>query len=246
MPPSEHKDQTEEYVKWVAQESTPVFLTTREIERASELDPELKSVRECLLNGKWHALEFKEYLPVRCEFSAIGKLVLRGTRIVIPKQLRCQVQEFSIEDEVRDRYGERKEKGNVYADCRRNARESEIREGDKVLLRQEKENKLSTPYKQSPFTVIQQNSNSVVVEVDGVQYRRNVTHVKKYFERDYAVLPATSKSTNDSEAESATQRLSNQDSREPLNVSAERASEDDPLEYTRSDDATIEQRNCVT
>ena len=97
MPPSEHKDQTEEYVKWVAQESTPVFLTTREIERASELDPELKSVPECLLNGKWHALEFKEYLPVRGELSAIGKLVLRGTRIVIPKQLRCQVLELAHE-----------------------------------------------------------------------------------------------------------------------------------------------------
>ena len=79
MPPSEHKDQTEEYVKWVAQESTPVALTTPEIERASEHDPELKSVRECLLNGKWLALEFKEYLPVRGELSAIGKLLLRGT-----------------------------------------------------------------------------------------------------------------------------------------------------------------------
>ena len=110
MPPSERKDQTEEYVKWVAQESTPVALTTREIERASEHDPELKSVRECLLNGKWHALEFKECLPVRGELSAIGKLVLRGTRIVIPKQLRCQVQEFSIEVELRDRDSERKER----------------------------------------------------------------------------------------------------------------------------------------
>ena len=97
MPPSEHKDQTEEYVKWVAQESTPVALTTREIERASEHDPELKSVRECLLNGKWNVLEFKEYLPVRGELSAIGKLVLRGTRIVIPKQLRCQVLELAHE-----------------------------------------------------------------------------------------------------------------------------------------------------
>ena len=62
------------------------------------------------------------------------------------------LQEFSIEDKVRDRDSERKAKGKVYADCQRNARESEIREGDKVLLRQEKENKLSTPYKQSPFT----------------------------------------------------------------------------------------------
>ena len=156
------------------------------------------------------------------------------------------LQEFSIEDEVRDRDSERKEKGEMYADCQRNARESEIREGDKVLMRQEKENKLSTPYKQSPFTVIQKNGNSVLVEVDGVQYRRNVTHVKKYLERDYPVLPATSKSTDDSEAQRATQSLSNQEPREPLNVSSERASEDGPLEYTRSEDATMEQRNSVT
>ena len=85
--PSEDRNQTEEYVRWVAQESTPVALKTREIERASEYDAELKSVRECLLNGKWHAMEFKEYLPVRGELSAIGKPVLRGTRIVIPKRV---------------------------------------------------------------------------------------------------------------------------------------------------------------
>ena len=57
------------------------------------------------------------------------------------------LQEFGIEDEDRDRDGGRKAKGKVYAECQKNARESEIREGDKVLLRQEKENKLSTPYK---------------------------------------------------------------------------------------------------
>ena len=113
-----------------------------------------------------------------------------------------------------------------------------------MLLRQEKENKLSTPYKQSPFTGIQKNGNSVLVEADGVQYRRNVTHVKKYFERDYDVLPATSKSTDDSEVQRATQSLSNQKPREPVNVSSERVSEDGPLEYTRSEDATMKQRNC--
>ena len=49
------------------------------------------------MNGKWYALEFKEYLPVRGELSVTGKLVLRGTRIVIPKQLRCQVLELAHE-----------------------------------------------------------------------------------------------------------------------------------------------------
>ena len=70
MPQPRDEDETEEYVKWVAQESTPVALITREIERTSEDDPELKSARECLLNGRWHAIEFKEYLPVRGELSA--------------------------------------------------------------------------------------------------------------------------------------------------------------------------------
>ena len=65
----------------------------------------------------------------------------RRIRTTIP-----QLQEFTVEDEVRDRDNERKEKGKVYTDCKRNAHESKIQEGDKVLLRQEKENKLSTTY----------------------------------------------------------------------------------------------------
>ena len=43
------ENQKDEYVKWVAQESVPVALTTGNIESASEKDPELQSVRECFL-----------------------------------------------------------------------------------------------------------------------------------------------------------------------------------------------------
>ena len=68
-----------------SQESTPVALTTCEIESASDEDPELQSVRECLLSGRWHDIKFKEYLPMRGELRAIGKLVLHGTRIVVRK-----------------------------------------------------------------------------------------------------------------------------------------------------------------
>ncbi len=35
-----------------------------------------------------------------------------------------------------------------------------------------------------PFTVVQKDGNSVVVEADGIQYRWNVTHVKKSLKRD--------------------------------------------------------------
>ena len=85
------KGQTDEYVKWVAQEATSVALTTREIESASEEDPER------LLSGRWHDIEFKEYLPMRGELCAIGKLVFRGTRIVVLKELRSHVLELAHE-----------------------------------------------------------------------------------------------------------------------------------------------------
>ena len=88
---------TDEYVKFVAQESTPSATTTREIERESASDSELKAIRECLINQQWHKLEYKEYLPIRGELCAIGMLVLRGTRIVIPEHMRDRVLEIAHE-----------------------------------------------------------------------------------------------------------------------------------------------------
>ena len=88
---------SEAYVRFVAEEATPVAMTTREIERASEHDPELIAVRECLLTGKWDTIEYKQYLPVRTELCAIGMLVLRGTRIVVPSELRDRVKSLGHE-----------------------------------------------------------------------------------------------------------------------------------------------------
>ena len=80
--------ESDEYVKFITHESTPVAMTMCEIKRVSDHDLELIAVRECLLNGKWDKLTYKEYLLVCSELSVIGKLLLRGTRIVIPKALR--------------------------------------------------------------------------------------------------------------------------------------------------------------
>ena len=53
--------------------------------------------------------------------------------------------------------------------------------GDKVLVRQDKNNKLTTTFGATPFTVINKSTNSLLVESpDGVQYSRNTTHVTKY------------------------------------------------------------------
>ena len=128
----------------------------------------------------------------------------------------------------------------MYADGKRNAQESKIQEGDKVLLRQEKEYKLSTTYKQSPVTVVQKNSNSVLVEADGVKYLRNVAHVTTYLERDN-VPRATSKSSDTTEAQGLTPGSPSQELRESVKLPPGMTSGEKLLGYKPSDDATTMQ-----
>ena len=83
----------DEYVKFVARAATPEAVTTRDIEKASRYDPEMSAIRECLRFGLWYKLPYKEYLVTQNELSAIGYLVLRGTRIVVPIELRNKILE---------------------------------------------------------------------------------------------------------------------------------------------------------
>ena len=57
-----------------------------------------------------------------------------------------------------------KQKMKMYADKRANAKPSPTREGDTVLLRQEKKNKLSTPFEGIPYTVFQKKGSMVAAE----------------------------------------------------------------------------------
>lgn len=91
------------------------------------------------------------------------------------------VQETGRAEEVRDRDAEMKMKAKLYADQKRHAAYSDLSPGDKVLVKQNKENKLSTTFANQPYQVVSKEGNSVVVESpEGVQYQRNVTHVKRY------------------------------------------------------------------
>ena len=92
-----NNDDTEEYIRSVTIAATPIAVTTREIERASENDDELSGVRKCIISGHWERFQFKEYPPVRNELCAIGQIILRGTRIVIPKNMRARILELGHE-----------------------------------------------------------------------------------------------------------------------------------------------------
>ena len=66
------------------------------------------------------------------------------------------------------------------ADKTNHATESEITEGDTVFLKQQAENKRSPTFKCEPYKVLSKRGNSVTIQRDGAQYKRNITHVKKY------------------------------------------------------------------
>jgi transposase InsO family protein len=93
-----------------------------------------------------------------------------------------EIHKYSETDYVvRDRDAERKGQGKMYSDAKRGAAPSNIQPGDLALMKKNKENKLSTTFHSDPFKVVEKNGNSVVLESkEGVQYKRNVSHVKKF------------------------------------------------------------------
>ena len=98
------------------------------------------------------------------------------------------IKEFQVLDdqEVRDRDSKAKERGKLYADEKRGARNSEVKEGDRVLLKQEKANELTPTFRSEPFRVLDKTGNCVVVESpDGVQtltfyFMRGLTFVVQF------------------------------------------------------------------
>lgn len=95
-------------------------------------------------------------------------------------------QNNSLGDEaMRDMDRLKKDQFKQYADKRRHAKESEIQPGDKVLVKQRKENKLSTTFSPSEHTVVWKSGNSVAAQSpEGKIVRRNSSQFKPIKNRD--------------------------------------------------------------
>ena len=72
-------------------------MTTEEIEEDSAVDEELEYVRQSIEMGNWENSNRANYKPIREELGLFGKIVLRGTRIVVQKNLRARVIELGHE-----------------------------------------------------------------------------------------------------------------------------------------------------
>ena len=86
----EQVDHGEEYdfVRAVVESCVPVALTPNEIEEASYNDEELCLVKSCVRSGNWERCTLTSHAHVKDELCTYGELLLRGTRIVVPRVLR--------------------------------------------------------------------------------------------------------------------------------------------------------------
>ena len=98
----------EEYVSYLPTSSTPKALKTQEIETVTQDDATFQAVAEDIVKGSWHheikrlcvdAVEFRLLEKVKDELtvSESGNLILRGTRIVVPKSIQDHVVNLANE-----------------------------------------------------------------------------------------------------------------------------------------------------
>jgi hypothetical protein len=105
------------------------------------------------------------------------------------RKLRSKLPQIALkgkdDEEMRDADTLHKQISKENADVKRRARDSDIKPGDTVLLRQPYQNKFSTPYSDKKCSVVQRAGNSVQVATpDGVVLKRNITHVKKFIKEE--------------------------------------------------------------
>ena len=108
-PQTNHQQKVaEEYINYLATTSTPKALKTQDIEAATQADATLQGIAEAIAKGNWHLVvkrpgvnpnEFRLLERVKDELAvgASGNLILRGTRIVIPKSLQEHVVNLAHE-----------------------------------------------------------------------------------------------------------------------------------------------------
>ena len=81
----------------------------------------------------------------------------------------------------RERDSRAKLRQKEYADKTRGTKHSNIEEGDKVLLKQTRENKLSTHYEPEPYVFIRKDENAVVLQDKNRNNKmHNIAHMKTF------------------------------------------------------------------
>ena len=113
----------------------------------------------------------------------------RGMSCKLPDIIDLDDEEKDHQD-IRDRDAEKKQAIADYADMKnRPSQIKELQTGDFVLLEKKKENKLSSAYEENPYQITARHGDQLHLQSpQGVTYKRNIGHVKKYNKPDQAPM----------------------------------------------------------
>ncbi|XP_062703966.1 uncharacterized protein K02A2.6-like [Aedes albopictus] len=139
------------------------------------------------------------------------------------------------DETIRENDAMKKMQGKLYADHRRHAKESDISIGDIVMLKSYESGKLESTFKMEKFTVLERTgTDTVVVNKDGVKYRRPVAHLKKW--------PSPSLPSTTSDSSTGSHKTSEQDvlNHEPKDVELPQTSSPMNSLFNYIEDSTIE------
>ena len=90
-----------------------------------------------------------------------------------------QVHFKDQDEQIRERDARQKQYMKELADERNRCQEHSVREGDKVLVKQDPSNKLDTPYKPKPYKVTSKKGSMVTAENENHKITRNSSFFKK-------------------------------------------------------------------
>lgn len=90
-----------------------------------------------------------------------------------------------VVEEVREQDAWKKLKRKEYYDKVHHAKGNKIKQGDRVLVREPKKNKLSTNFGAKEFIVTERKGNIITIQSEeGKRYKRNLTEVRKIIDPD--------------------------------------------------------------
>ena len=152
----------------------------------------LKIVRIARLEGKdWRKSPQNflfQYRVTPHTVTAVSPAELLMGRKLRDKLLQVEILEDRPpepfwQQKLRERDARAKPRQKEHADKKRAAKYSNIEEGDKVLLKQTRESKLSPNYEAEPYVVTHKEGNAVILQdVNGNSKMRNIAHMKKFVE----------------------------------------------------------------
>lgn len=89
-------DGSEHYVNWIASAAVPNAFQLTDIEEQSETDETTKALKAAVYEGKWNK-ELAPYKVFETELCFAGNILMRGTQIIVPENLRLHVLELAHE-----------------------------------------------------------------------------------------------------------------------------------------------------